>query len=236
MRRIFFGLLLLLLTLGLVPFAQATSYIQPMLGRDWGKHTLIVSIPASPDWANSAISESLDAWNQSQEWFVHSWFPDHPDAIFTLKATTWSPDITIRYVIDTGQSWNGQTSSDGRTVLIVLSRFSESYSYLVTHLASHELGHALGLWHTSISNDLMIAASRPGLAYPSTLNLYAIYLEANGATFQYGNTVTLPSTIPYIMWSPGILPVPEYSTPTLLAVIPLLLSVLMVKRYRFNAS
>lgn len=221
--------LLFLLALSLLPLAQATSYVQPMLSRDWEKHTLLVSIPLSPSSYYPVIKKSLDVWNQAQKWFVESWFPTHPNAIFTLQPTSGpGADITIQYVQNAKQSW---TSANGRTISIVLGQASHLFT-----VTNHELGHALGLDHTSVSDDLMNGKELSSSPYPSTLNLYGVYLEAAGSTFAYGDVVTLLSQIPYTEWFPGILPIPEYPAPALFGTVVLFAVLLLVKRSRFNAS
>jgi hypothetical protein len=65
-------------------------------------------------------------------------------------------------------------------------------------LATHELGHALGLDHTTFStSDLMDHV--PSVMFPSTLNLYAVYLLSMVANINDlpQQPVTLPGIIPY---------------------------------------
>jgi hypothetical protein len=67
-------------------------------------------------------------------------------------------------------------------------------------LATHELGHAIGLGHTTFSAvDLMNHV--PDVLFPSTLNLYALYLlsQSSNRNNLPKEPVTLPDYIPYMM-------------------------------------
>jgi len=65
-------------------------------------------------------------------------------------------------------------------------------------LATHELGHALGLDHTSFNtSDLMNPV--PTVMFPSTLNLYAVYVlsQISNINDLPQQPITLPGIIPY---------------------------------------
>jgi hypothetical protein len=196
------------------PVVQAQTYSQPVLGVSWNRHGISVGVPTSPSWAPPAINTAIDDWNNAQLWFIHTYFPDQTSAQFLLMGNQKSSQsqVAILYVTDLGQYWTGITETpvsgtiSNETILVVLSRVQTPKDLL--QVIEHELGHVLGLDHTQLSSDLMYVAQDAYTggepSHPSTLNLYAIYLLGLGCNFSAGETVTLPSQIPYVEWYPGI--------------------------------
>jgi hypothetical protein len=86
-----------------------------------------------------------------------------------------------------------------------------------------ELGHVLGLGDNCVASDLMFSFCNgvPGTVtakYPSTLDLYAAYLQAiSGNAYGSGDTVSLPAQIPYKSWF--FEEVPEFPSPILLLTL-----------------
>jgi len=197
----------------LLPLAYAQGYVQPVTGTFWNIHTLRFSIPDSPSWARDTIYQALDSWNKAESWFLQNYYPNQTSNEYLLTIAGINPaQVILRYVNDTGQPWTGLTqipSSDevrNETVLVVLSRVQSPED--LEPVIEHELGHVLGLDHTKISYDLMYPArdaySGGTLTYPSTLNLYAVFLLAADCKFASGDTITLPPQIPYLEWYPNI--------------------------------
>lgn len=73
-------------------------------------------------------------------------------------------------------------------------------------VANHEVGHVLGLGDGLRERfDLMDAAGVLGTwSYPSTLDLYAVFLVAKGIQFYDYTEIALPKGIPYMQWLPVI--------------------------------
>jgi len=76
------------------------------------------------------------------------------------------------------------------------------------------LRHALGLHENpSLTQDLMYYNQTGGVGsvgYPTTLDLYAVFIVAQYGGAEAGTIVTLPSNIPYTEWTYGDTPVPEF--------------------------
>lgn len=207
----------LYLTLLMMSFSNVQSqqvYSQPFLyDPDWQSHVITVNAPASPRWAYTVVLNSLHIWNMAQIWFVETWYPQSLKYVYTLIPTTGPSQMTITFVQDSGQSWNGVTlyHSNGASVQIVLSRYSPIHPDGLLFAVDHELGHVLGLGHTTAPRqDLMCVTISGGRerncdpthqnVFPSTLNLYGVFLEAEGNHYGQGDSAKLPSTIPYTIW------------------------------------
>lgn len=217
-----FPLIIALVALTLVvPLVMAQSvYVQPMYQVNWSSSTIVVSVPANPSWALDSFQQAIQDWNQAQTWFLASYEPTHQNAKYTLQLAEagQTPQVTVYYVSNTGQQWEGQTSHFGTTVAIVLSLYPTGDIHDVTELAEHELGHVLGLGDNCVKADLMSSGCNnlPHVGpYPSTLDLYAAYVQAvSGDGYGNGNSVSLPLQIPYLIWHPTVTQVSQTFTTT----------------------
>ena len=228
----FLYLILLMMSFSCVQGQQI--YGQPFLyDPAWQSHVITISAPTSPRWAYAVVLNSLQIWNKAQIWFVETWYPKSLKDVYTLVPTSGPSQITINYVPDSGQLWNGDTlyHSNWASIQIVLSRYSPMKLDGLRFAVDHELGHALGLGHTTAPpQDLMCVIFGGGRerncdpthrnVFPSTLNLYGVFLEAEGNHYGPRDSAKLPSTIPYTIW-------PHDSVPLeFLATIPLTILIL----------
>jgi hypothetical protein len=237
---VFFVLLLsFTVALALTPQALAQqAYTQPMFPIDWTSTTILVSLPANPSWAIQPIQQAMQDWNQAQSWFLESYEPGQPNAKYTLQLAQagQNPQVIVKYVPDTGQNWGGYTYNNGRSISIVISLFYRASDLQI--VAAHELGHVLGLGDSCVKGDLMrgdcngpfVTTSYP--PYPSTLNLYGVYLQAVTANqYDSQDSVSLPPQIPYSTWTPGITSIPEFpATLRILLMSALTLTIILPKR------
>jgi hypothetical protein len=194
-----------------VPQATAQqTYTQPMLPIGWTSKTILVNVPTNPTWALDSIQQAMQDWNQAQTWFLSSYEPNHQNAMYTLQLaqTGQTAQVTVLYVSDTGQQWDGYTYDGFTKIAIVMSRYGPSNAFDVEILAEHELGHVLGLADNCVNSDLMRGGCNNFLLYiannyPSTLDLYAVYLQViTGNSYGYGDSIILPTQIPFSTWSP----------------------------------
>jgi len=202
--------ILVIVTISMPLATGQQTYTQPMFPISWTSKTILVSVPANPNWALQSFQQAMQDWNQAQAWFLANYEPAHQNSIYTLQLAQAgrTAQVTVQYVSDTGQQWDGLTSLSATTIDIVLSRYAASEdAYHITILAEHELGHVLGLADNCVNSDLMRGGCKGFLEvvaniYPSTLDLYAVYLQViTGNSYGWGDSVDLPGQIPFAIWS-----------------------------------
>jgi hypothetical protein len=193
------------------------SPIQPIYGFSWPTHSIPVLIePSSPN-ATHAVERAMSTWNLAQQWFITT-YRAGAGTPFSFYETNSTSDSMVTVAFNQTQTmddlgvthWNELHDQQGVIKVVTVSMSLDltsqtgqvlSDSELQT-LATHELGHALGLDHTTFSaSDLM--NHEPKVMFPSTLNLYAVYLlsQSSNKNNLPQQPVTLPDNIPYVMVS-----------------------------------
>jgi hypothetical protein len=222
---VFVFVLFLVASVGVLATTQAaTQYTIPVhpikLGSQVG-----VAIPAEPAWAHQAVLDAMGIWNQAQEWFKQSYFPNGSTFNFT-ESPSGVTHVIFQYLVD---AYCGSTGYDVR--LALTNGDNQTLSPLeVRTCALHEFGHLLGLEHTQVPYDLMNAQVLWIGNSPSTLDLYALHIASEGLTSR--KIVALPSSIPYMT-------VPEEALPEfpiaseIIATLALVLAFALLKRRRF---
>jgi len=181
-----------------------------------------------PEYA-IAVREALDSWIKSI-WNYTNTYNDTSLArvnyLFYLNDanSTTNYDVLISFAPDkippgpntvglTTYSWDLTTHQPVPPITINITTDSGTASTLfVKNIAMHEFGHALGLGHANSQNTLngpelmYYASSKSQIVYPSTLDVYGLTQVYNGS---YGQTVYLPSDIPYVMLAEGDIPPPQ---------------------------
>jgi hypothetical protein len=199
-----------------IAFAQSAQ-VQPILGFSWPTHSIPVSINAPEPNARQAVSNAMRTWNLAQQWFITAYMAGvGKPVVFYETNSTFDNMVTVAFnqtqtTDDLGVTdWQAFHDKEGNfqkvtvNISIDLTRNDEQMltdDELQT-LATHELGHALGLDHTTFSaTDLMNHV--PKVMFPSTLNLYAVYLLSQSANNKDlpQQPVSLPSNIPYMTLS-----------------------------------
>src|SRR5208337_3971355 len=133
------------------------------------------------------LTQAIEIWNQAQAWFIQSYYPqNYPKDVFTLELASsgQTAQVTVQYVYTLPNGYWAETSQYGTKISMVISRAFQN-----SVLAAHELGHVLGLADNSIKGDLE-RSSGVYQPYPSTLDLYGVFLHATRfGRFASANTV-----------------------------------------------
>ena len=198
----------------------------------WTKYPVKVLVDMNqwtqPEYA-VAVREALDSWIKSI-WNYTNTYNDTSLArvnyLFYLNDanSTTNYDVLISFAPDkippgpntvglTTYSWDLTTHQPVPPITINITTYSGTASTLfVKNIAMHEFGHALGLGHANSQNTLngpelmYYSSSKNQVVYPSTLDVYGLTRVHNGS---YGQTVYLPSSIPYVMLAEDDIPPPQ---------------------------
>jgi hypothetical protein len=201
------------------PEVKAVSYYSiELIPARWSHTEISVQINTKNQTLHNLVLQALNTWNAAQDWFHTAYDPK--GSFYTLEESDNAVIIVgfgtiYEYVGNSAVrlpcfDCSGIAYSDySRGVMKRVEITVSTSSFLGGHAYSeagimgvimHELGHALGLGHTSVTDDLMYKSadtfSTPSYSvYPSTLDVYGVVTLANGPSTP--TRASLPDTIPY---------------------------------------
>lgn len=215
--RLWFLLLILLPIVSLhIALAQSVQ-VQPIYGFSWPTHNIPVNVETLTPNAAGALSKGIRTWNIAQQWFINTYMAGAGTPfVFYETNSTYDSMVTVVFnqtqtTDDLGvtewQAFHDKQGNFQRVAVDISIDLTRKDGQVLTNdelqtLATHEFGHALGLDHTTFSaTDLM--SHVPKVMFPSTLNLYAVYLLSQSVNDKDlpQQPVTLPSNIPYVTLS-----------------------------------
>jgi len=186
----------------------------------WSKTQYAVAVHQALDMWAASIWEYKNTYNDTVVPIVN--FDFHMDTVnstsdydiyVTFQADEMPPNSNV--VGLTNLRWDPITHRPEPIIINITTYTATASTIFVQDVALHELGHALGLDHafqayTSNGPEVMYASSAKNqLVYPSTLDVYALSRLYRGS---YGQTIQLPSNIPYEMLSSDAAPPPSVIT------------------------
>lgn len=179
----------------------------------------------------------MQVWNQSQIWFKQTYFAS--GQVYFLVSADKKAEITVRFIgVNVHGNYAGLTNFTSwknnqiMGVLITIAGITTSIpntdeEEAIRSVTLHEFGHALGLGHAPLPADIMSLYANA--ESPSTLDLYAVHVLAEGST---PPSATLPTQIPYMIPPDSALALPEFGEVACLLPVLLLSSLLIVRDQR----
>jgi hypothetical protein len=194
----------------------------------WDQFPLTVLVDMNewslPEYATS-VREALDSWGKSIWNYTHSYTnmtlmfnyifftsstnsTQNYDVLVTFTPYEMPPESNI--VGLTKFRWDIATHTAISPTIINVTTYSATADQLfIKNVVMHEFGHALGLGHassesTSDGPELMYYSStNTQIVFPSTLDVFGLITLYSGS---HGQSVQLPTHIPYIMLGDGSFP------------------------------
>jgi hypothetical protein len=197
------------------------SYTIELIPARWNRATIPVRIDTDNETLHSLVLQALEIWNTAQDWFRTTYasnsrlysLEEGKNAVVVVGFGTVyeyvGNSLTSLPCYDcSGIAHSDYSGGVMKRVEITVSTVSflggHAYSEAgILGVIMHELGHALGLGHTSVNDDLMYKSadtfSTPSYSvYPSTLDLYGVAALAN--ELNTPTQATLPGNIPYLLF------------------------------------
>jgi hypothetical protein len=180
-----------------------------LLGAKWSKsHVGVYIALGAHEVQRKQVLFALEIWLSAQQWFIDS-FMGGAGIPWLLYLTDRSDEarINLSFFIGQGVDFGGRAITEGAghtftgvrvQINLPPDRAGDPNDLYVESVILHELGHALGLGHTSLRDDAMnsgIDASPQNYGLPSTLDLYALYSLSQGGD-PWG-AVCLPADVGY---------------------------------------
>jgi hypothetical protein len=221
-KRVLCGALLLIVIISYSSEASAvSSYSIELIPARWNRFTIPVEIDTGNQTLHNLALQALDTWNAAQDWFHDTYDPKGSFYKFQVDRNglvTIGFGTVYDYVNNSPtpipcSDCSGIANSEyERGIMKRVEITVSTSSFLggrafseagILAVIMHELGHALGLGHTSVTDDLMYKSAdsyaTPSYSvYPSTLDLFGVITLAKGSRIPTG--VTLPDAVPYMLF------------------------------------
>jgi len=207
---LFLSALVIGLPFSVIPAQAQQTYSISAQGILWPETEIQINVPSSPAVLSDDLPQAMTIWNNAIAWFEGTFYPSDT-SYFRFVSNPNSTMVTFQavnmqtlqgYCLTgggvgvcthyTGNATTGYITS--ANVEILASELTESNPAHLSLVAA-ALGTLIGLdmYPEQCPFQDLMCASDP-VTYPSTLDLYAAHLVAQG---QRVTTATLPASIPY---------------------------------------
>ncbi len=158
--RLVLVMLAMLLTLNLGSVAQASSAATPFSSHRWRHPEVTYVYNTKSTYYRSIYQKAIKAWNKTGDFkFVAGTAKSHDIVLTTSTATTGKYNMLAGITFTKADSVGYFTSATVKLLRKNLATYKYSKSDRV-HVAEHELGHVIGLQHSSNSHSVMMANNR----------------------------------------------------------------------------
>ncbi|MFD1420549.1 matrixin family metalloprotease [Lactiplantibacillus songbeiensis] len=158
--RLVLMVLTVILSLNLGSIVEASSAATPFSSHRWRQPEVTYVFKTQSNYYRSIYKKAIKAWNKTGDFkFIAGTSKDHDVVLTTSAATTGKYNMLAGITFTKANSVGYFTSATVKLLRKNLATYKYSKADRV-HVAEHELGHVIGLQHSTNSHSVMMANNR----------------------------------------------------------------------------